>query len=1205
LRLLLAALFLMPAGAQAQELGAFASERPDGRAVLITSSNGAQIRVTPYGDFLLRIQVARPGEAFPGERTPDMVERHDWPGAIVAEDLGDRIEISAQAPGAAMLLLYKADLTFDFGLFGESEPRLSGGRVSFDGARTSQDFVHLPAEHFAGLGHGYFGRVPKLDLAGTTQLRTYGRQHGDQSPLIVPFYLSSRGYGLFVESSHDVTFSFGAGARYAFTLEAGLLDFFFIAGPRLYDVIDRYTELTGRPRLPPRAMFGLALSDKGHPTTSEAAWWQARVQQHRSLGLPIDHLVNDNRWRAGGGERCVSRFDWDPIRYPDPAAFGRWLRDEGLVITLDFNRCIASQSEGWRPELNLPGTEAVEFGDSSPDLTSEEVRRWWWDLIFAKAVDPALDYPHDALWIDEFDELGLVPAGTITAGGRSWAEVRNLWFLSVAQALGEEGWSRDVGEMQRPFIWVRGMTAGGQRHATLWSGDLASTYEEMSLQVRGMQAAGLSGFPFWGHDAGGFNAEGLDEAAFDLLYRQWSLAFGSFTPYWRPHGVGPLRWPMDRSVASRIVAERYAALRMSLMPYLYTYAREASARGAPMARPLFLEYGNDDRAWTHDLQYLWGRELLIAPVDAAGGGARSVWLPEWPGGGWYDFWTDDLYAAGGVVDVVAPTGRIPIFVRAGSVIPMSPPAESTTFLNESVLDLHVYAGSDGNFTLYEDDGVTELHRGGAFRTQRFEWSQTERTLVIHPWSGTYAGAPAMRRYRVLFHGVAAPPCAELGSAPLPAFHSMHEAESHGAGAFPMSSSRSSGIGVVTEQSDGELVLRLAGSCSADPVRRFQAEGARTNGTPGQKPSASGGAYVGGLEMPGAFVELDVEADRAGEHSVAVGFANGGTEWASRALYVNGTHVRDLVFPPTADWWLFGKTAYFSVALAAGPNTIRIQTDDGDRAVADIDYLDVIDGPPSPAAPFQLEDGLLVIEAEHFHRTHDMGGHAFLPITRPHGHAGGGALIALPDLEVNRDTDLADAPRADYQIEIPAGTYHLWVRGHAYGDGDDDSLHAGLDGEPLPSADRITFTDAAGWTWTRATMDGDDATLEVTQGGLHTLSLWMREDGSIVDRILLAADPSFVPTLEGPPESPRVGETMEPGDAGLPDAPPGDDAGGTAPSDGGTDGGAAEQPEDEGCACTGHGRRDVSAPWSLVLLAVGHVLAGSLQARARLRRRRPR
>ena len=161
-------------------------------------------------------------------------------------------------------------------------------------------------------------------------------------------------------------------------------------------------------------------------------------------GFPLDHLVNDNRWRAGGGQRCVSYFDWDRGRFPDPAEYQRWLKANGLTATLDFNRCIASRSDGWKPSFNIPSTEGMELGDSVPALPRAEVRSWFWGLFWGKALDPALGYPGDALWIDEFDELGPAPDDTILGNGRRLVEMKNYWFFLIAKALVQEGWDRCV-----------------------------------------------------------------------------------------------------------------------------------------------------------------------------------------------------------------------------------------------------------------------------------------------------------------------------------------------------------------------------------------------------------------------------------------------------------------------------------------------------------------------------------------------------------------------------------------------------------------------------------------------------------------------------------------------------------------------------------------------------------------------------------------
>jgi alpha-D-xyloside xylohydrolase len=499
------------------------------------------------------------------------------------------------------------------------------------------------------------------------------------------------------------------------------------------------------------AVFGLGLSDKGNDEKSsdpsDEAWWKRKVTEHRNAGFPIDHIINDNRWRGGGGKRCDSYFGWDSTRFPDPAEYERWIAAHGLFVTIDFNRCIASQSALWQRSFNIPVTAGIDHGESAPDFTRPDVRAWFWNLHWTQSLDPALGFPGDALWIDEFDELGNAPPEMVLGNGRTWEEMKNYWFFLIAKSLVQEGWDERLPE-KRPFVWIRGMTAGAQRYGTLWSGDIRPTYDEMQESVRGMQLAGLSGFPYWGHDAGGFHDWEHGKGPDELMYRRWSMAMGSFSPFWKPHGMGESRWPLDRDSAARADARTYTGLRYRLMPYTYTYAREASAHGIPIARAMVIGHENDAAAWRSELQYMWGDEILVAP-NCSAGESVSVWLPP---GRWVGFWEDSTVAGGQTITAPAPGGKLPLFVKMGAVIPMAEPALSTSSLRKDTLVVHVYAGENGAFTLYEDDGRSERYRKGESRTTRFTWSDGSGTLFVDPASGTYAGAPAARAYIVVIHG---------------------------------------------------------------------------------------------------------------------------------------------------------------------------------------------------------------------------------------------------------------------------------------------------------------------------------------------------------------------------------------------------------------------------------------------------------------------
>ncbi|HWV16332.1 MAG TPA: TIM-barrel domain-containing protein [Cellvibrio sp.] len=745
-----------------------------GRSIIVSANSGQKLRITPYGGAVVRVQVAAPGQDFLPDSHYEMVERHDWDGSLKIDNNAGHLHISldAKADRADLFVeLQKETLRLAFGAGGNLFLREKFS-TEWLGSLIRQQFVYDDAEHFAGLGHGYFGRVDSLDLRGQELERNYQRDHEQQAPLLVPFYISSKGYGVFLNSSFRNKFRFGVEGSYSFSLDTGnyskdgQMDYFVIAGPQIKDVLRRYIALTGHPRMPSKAMFGLALSDKGDPKTSDGDWWKNKVRQHREAGFPLDHLVNDNRWRASGGERCKSEFAWDGERYSSPRKFVDWANDEHLLLTLDFNRCIAPHTEGYdQASFNIPNSEGMDFKDAAPDLTSRAVRQWWWKVLYNKGIKPMGNSATVGLWIDEFDQMGPAPDDQLLSNGRSFAEMRNYWFMLVSKGLAAEGWDKDIGEAKRPFIWVRGNTAGAQRYSTLWSGDIQPTYAEMKSQIRGMQAAGLSGFPFWGHDAGGFDSSNVQD--FDTLYRQWSLAMGSFSPFWKPHGIGPSRWPRDRSVAAQADFLRFSNLRYQLMPYTYSYAHAAFATGEPIARPMLFNYPEIAEAWKRDLQYLWGDNLLVAPntdAPSPAGDKVSSWLP--PGPDWYDFWNDKKYTGGQEIFYPVTVGQLPLFVLAGSILPMSLPSLSIAEARKDLLEIHVYSGADGKFTLYEDDEVSEKYQRGAWSTQEFIYSENRRSLKILPLAGRFKGMAKARGYRLVFHGLEAAECMAINGRPL-------------------------------------------------------------------------------------------------------------------------------------------------------------------------------------------------------------------------------------------------------------------------------------------------------------------------------------------------------------------------------------------------------------------------------------------------------
>jgi alpha-glucosidase (family GH31 glycosyl hydrolase) len=727
----------------------------------IKTNNDYSLRVKFYTNNCFRIQWAKPGEAFFPDNRYEMVQLHDKKGNYEIHEFNDYFIVKAGDTLGTKIKIQKDPVRISI-LSGDDNEKniLENSEIQWTNNEIKVAFAYDDEEHFAGLGYPSYGWVESLDLKGKTVSSNYGdgkiRDWGPQGVLTVPFFISSKGYGIFLNSTHKHLFNFGSNSEYSISIDTkgfeGQMDYFFIYGPSVRTVLNEYTSLTGKPRLPQQSIFGLQLSDKGSPEHNGEAWWKNKITEHRNAGFPFDHMVNDNRWRAGTGAWSGSWFEWDSTRCANPMAYAEWCKQNGISVTLDFNRNNAALCEGWKEEYNLPSAiniEHIEHGESAPDYTNPAVRKWLWEVFYNNSLNPSLKYPGDALWIDETDNLHEMHDTIICANGRSWAENANYYPFLIAKAIVQEGWdsSKGIGIDKRPYVWIRSATAGGQRYATHWTGDLKCEYDWMKTTIRAMQASGLSGFPYFNHDAGGFRAPGPE----DHMYIQWAMAFGSFSPIWRPHGMGEnKRWPLDRSEECQQFARIYGNLRYTLMPYLYTYAHQAHKTGLPIARAMLIDYTNKEEAWQYDLQYMWGDEMLIAPNYTGSDTTLDIWLPE---GIWYDYWTQEKINGDSIIAYEAKFGFLPIFIRAGAIIPAYNFAKSTAFIDKSELVLDIYFGKDGEFILYEDDNVSELFRTDVqYRTTKVSFNNDYRRVEIHPAKGSYKSSIEKRSYLLRFHG---------------------------------------------------------------------------------------------------------------------------------------------------------------------------------------------------------------------------------------------------------------------------------------------------------------------------------------------------------------------------------------------------------------------------------------------------------------------
>ncbi|WP_069802538.1 glycoside hydrolase family 31 protein [Thermogemmatispora onikobensis] len=546
-----------------------------------------------------------------------------------------------------------------------------------------------PAEHFYGLGE----RFARLDHRGTVvhlfNIDAWGTTT-EGSYKNVPFLLSSRGYGLFMHTAAPVTLALGTpSARAALVCSAEpALDLFLFFGREAREVLEEYTRVTGRATLPPRWAFGVWLSRCRYQSRAEVEEVATRA---RAEGVPCDVLHIDPAWLAHPNLSCD--FTVNEEAFPDLPGLIRELGERGFKVSLWELPYISEQAPRYeeaaragyflRDEQGEP--IGADFGGPPPDgrkraivdFTNPAARAWWQDLhrpLLRAGV---------AVFKTDFGEG--VPLEAQAANGMRGHELRNLYPLLYNAAV-HEVITQETG---RPgLVWGRSGWAGTQRYPAQWGGDPKTDVVAMACSLRGGLNLALSAPGLWAHDIGGFYGPPPSPE----LYIRWAQ-FGLFSPLARAHGTTP-REPWAFGEEALAIFRRYARLRLRLNPYLYSLAWEAHARGLPMLRPLLLEFPEDPLAAMIDDVYLLGPALLVAPVfsEAREPVARRLYLPA---GEWIDFWSDERLEGGRYVTRLAPLEILPVYVRAGSVLPLGP---ERAFLKEEAPDevtLEVYPGAPG------------------------------------------------------------------------------------------------------------------------------------------------------------------------------------------------------------------------------------------------------------------------------------------------------------------------------------------------------------------------------------------------------------------------------------------------------------------------------------------------------------------------------
>ncbi|MES4904153.1 MULTISPECIES: alpha-xylosidase [unclassified Streptomyces] len=620
---------------------------------------------------------------------------------------------------------------------------VSGGEVITSLGPRDMGFVtdaddrhHMLAKMSLGVGETVYGlgeRFTPFTRNGQSVdiWQADGGTSSEQAYKNVPFHLSNRGYGVFVNHPGRVSYEIGSESvgRVQFSVEDQSLEFFVIAGPAPKDVLRRYTGLTGRPALPPDWSFGLWLSTSF--TTSYDEETVARFvdgMAERDIPLSVFHF--DCFWMR---EYQWSDFVWDPAVFPDPEGMLSRLKERGLRVCVWINPYIAQKSplfaEGMaggyllkRPDGDVWQWDKWQAGMGMVDFTNPAAREW-----FAAKLRHLLGQGVDAFKTD-FGER--VPTQDVVWFDGSDPERMHNYYTqlyneTVFDLLVEE---RGEGEA---VLFARSATAGGQRMPVHWGGDCESTFEAMAESLRGGLSLGLSGFGFWSHDIGGF--EGTPPPA---VFKRW-VQFGLLSSHSRLHGSKSYRVPWDYGEEAVEVTRDFTRLKHRLMPYLFHAAVEAKESGTPVMRAMLLEFPEDPSTHSLDRQYMLGADLLVAPVFSEDG-TVEYYVPE---GIWTDVITGERVSGPGWRRERHGFHTLPLLARPGSVIPFGAVDDGPRSDWADGVTLHVYpGGADGSVTVTTIPTRSGSAAAAVFTVRRSGGETVIETESELPWNVVVVGA---------------------------------------------------------------------------------------------------------------------------------------------------------------------------------------------------------------------------------------------------------------------------------------------------------------------------------------------------------------------------------------------------------------------------------------------------------------------------------
>src|SRR5664279_2945702 len=569
----------------------------------------------------------------------------------------------------------------------------------------------------------------------------------DNTNISIPFLLSSRGYGLLWNSASLGHYENHFQPKLALRADADdAVDYYFIYGPEFDRIIAAYRTLTGPAPMLPRWAYG---------------FWQSRLQynsqqemldvaeKYRELKIPLDNLVLDFGWMVRMGSH---QFTAD---FPDPAAMFRKLHEMHVHTMISvwplYTPPSANFDEMSGNNYFVTGgrTQLPSYypGSRLFDSFNADARKTFWRQMKTDLYDKGVE----AWWLDSSEPLdfygeeqGPMLEGAHTGLGFG-TRYANIYSLMETEAVYEG--QRATRDKQRVFILTRSAFLGQQRNAAAaWSGDIAPDFATLRRQIPAGLNYSMSGLPYWTTDIGGFQGGDPNDPAYQEVFVRW-FQYGTFCPIFRTHGARKANELWSYGPLAEEILTRYDKLRYRLLPYIYSLAWKVSSDGYTPMRALVMDFAADRKVLDIADEFMFGPAILVNPVTHAGATSRSVYLPA--GASWYEFWTGASLKGGQAVVAAAPLETMPLYVRAGSIVPMGPELQYTGEKAADPIELRIYRGADGKFTLYEDDGQSYSYEKGEHATIVITWSEATRTLSIGARTGTFPGMLRERTLHVL------------------------------------------------------------------------------------------------------------------------------------------------------------------------------------------------------------------------------------------------------------------------------------------------------------------------------------------------------------------------------------------------------------------------------------------------------------------------